>query len=76
MERHQFKNIVEELIRKRNRQNRTIEDIDSDDFMNFELKDGDILEARPVTDSFTNLVTIEKVQFLCLENIPFLTLKT
>jgi protein involved in polysaccharide export with SLBB domain len=39
--------------------NRTIEDIDSDDFMNFELEDGDILEARPVTDNYTNLVTIE-----------------
>ncbi len=39
--------------------NRKIEDIDSDNFMNFELEDGDILEARPVTDNYTNLVTIE-----------------
>ena len=39
--------------------NRKIEDIDSDDFMNFELEDGDILEARPVTDNYINLVNIE-----------------
>ena len=30
-----------------------------ENFKNFELKDGDIIEARPVTNSFTNLVTVE-----------------
>ena len=47
------------FIRRTDGFNRKIEDIDSDDFMNFELEDGDILEARPVTDNYTNLVTIE-----------------
>ena len=36
-----------------------IEDVNIDKFMNFNLKDGDIIEARPVTDNYTNLVTIE-----------------
>ena len=39
--------------------NREIEDVDSENFKNFKLKDGDIIEARPVTDSFTNLITVE-----------------
>ena len=39
--------------------NRRIEDVNIDKFMNFNLKDGDIIEARPVTDNYTNLVTIE-----------------
>ena len=39
--------------------NRKIEDIDSENFINFELKDGDIIEARALTDRYTNLVTIE-----------------
>ncbi len=39
--------------------NRKIEDINSENFKNFKLKDGDIIEARPVTNTFTNLITIE-----------------
>ena len=39
--------------------NRKIEDIDSEKFKNFVLRDGDIVEARPVADSYTNLITIE-----------------
>ena len=39
--------------------NRKIEDVDSENFKNFKLKDGDIIEARLVTDSFTNLITVE-----------------
>ena len=39
--------------------NRKIEDIVSGDFTNFELRDGDILEARPVTDNYSNLVIVE-----------------
>ncbi len=39
--------------------NRKIEDVDSENFKNFILRDGDIIEARPVTDSYTNLITVE-----------------
>ncbi len=39
--------------------NRKIDDVDSENFKNFILRDGDIIEARPVTDSYTNLITVE-----------------
>ena len=39
--------------------NRRIENININKFNDFELKDGDIIEARPLTDKYTNLVTIE-----------------
>ena len=39
--------------------NRTIEDVDSENFKNFILRDGDIIEARPVTESYNNLITVE-----------------
>ena len=39
--------------------NRVIEDVDFENFTNFKLKDGDMLEARPVTDKYVNLVTIQ-----------------
>ena len=44
------------FIKRINGLNRKIEDVDSENFKNFKLKDGDIIEARPVTDSFTNLI--------------------
>ena len=47
------------FIKRINGLNRKIEDVDSENFKNFQLKDGDIIEARPVTNSFTNLVTVE-----------------
>ena len=47
------------FIKRINGLNRKIEDVSSENFKNFKLKDGDIIEARPVTDSFTNLITIE-----------------
>ena len=47
------------FIKRINGLSRKIEDVDSNDFENFILKDGDILEARPVTDSYTNLITIQ-----------------
>ena len=36
-----------------------IEDVDKSFFSNYTLNDGDTIEARPVTDIFTNLVSIE-----------------
>ena len=47
------------FIKRINGLSRKIEDVDRVDFESFALKDGDILEARPVTDSYTNLITIE-----------------
>ena len=47
------------FIKRINGLNRKIEDVDAENFKNFKLKDGDIIEARPVTDSFTNLITVE-----------------
>ena len=38
---------------------RKIENVIIQNFKDFKLKDGDIIEARPVTDSYTNRVTIE-----------------
>ena len=62
------------FIKRINGLNRKIEDVDSENFKNFKLKDGDIIEARPVTDSFTNLITL-KVQLQFQENIHFQMLK-
>ena len=39
--------------------NRKIDNVSLKDFSNYTLKDGDIIEARSVTDNYTNLVTIE-----------------
>ena len=39
--------------------NRKIDDVDSENFKNFILRDGDIIEARPVSDTYTNLISIE-----------------
>jgi protein involved in polysaccharide export with SLBB domain len=47
------------FIKRINGLSRKIENVDSDDFKSFVLKDGDILEARSVTDSYTNLISIE-----------------
>jgi protein involved in polysaccharide export with SLBB domain len=47
------------FIKRINGLNRKIEDIDSKNFKNFKLRDGDIIEARPVTDTYTNLITVE-----------------
>ena len=47
------------FIKRVNGLNRKIEDVDLENFKNFKLKDGDIIEARPVTDSYTNLITVE-----------------
>ena len=47
------------FIKRINGLSRKIEDVDSENFKNFKLKDGDIIEARLVTDSFTNLITVE-----------------
>jgi protein involved in polysaccharide export with SLBB domain len=47
------------FIKRINGLNRKIEDIDSENFKNFKLIDGDIIEARPVTDTYTNLITVE-----------------
>ena len=47
------------FIKRINGLNRKIEDVDLENFKNFKLKDGDVIEARPVTDSFTNLINIE-----------------
>ena len=47
------------FIKRINGLNRKIEDVYFKDFGKFKLKDGDILEARPVTDNYINLVTIE-----------------
>ena len=47
------------FIKRINGLNREIEDIDSENFKNFILTDGDIIEARPVTDSYTNLIKVE-----------------
>jgi protein involved in polysaccharide export with SLBB domain len=47
------------FIKRINGLNREIKDVDSENFKNFVLKDGDVIEARPVTDIFTNLITIE-----------------
>jgi len=38
---------------------RQVEDINKSNFSNYNLNDGDIIEARSVTDIFTNLITIE-----------------
>ena len=38
---------------------RKIDNISYENFHNYELKDGDIVEARTVTDIYTNLVSIE-----------------
>ena len=38
---------------------RKIEDVEKSFFSDFILNDGDIIEARPVTDIYTNLITIE-----------------
>ena len=38
---------------------RKVEDVNKFNFSNFSLNDGDIIEARPVTDVFTNLIAIE-----------------
>ena len=63
------------FIKRVNGLNRVIEDIDSENFKKFKLKDGDIIEARPVTDSFTNLITVEGA-VAHLKTIHFLMLKT
>ncbi len=47
------------FIKRINGLNREIKDVDSENFKNFVLKDGDIIEARPVTDTYTNLITVE-----------------
>ena len=47
------------FIKRINGLNRKIEDIDSENFKNFKLRDGDIIEARPVTDTYTNLISVE-----------------
>ena len=47
------------FIKRINGLTRKIEDVDLENFKNFKLKDGDIIEARLVTDSFTNLITVE-----------------
>ena len=47
------------FIKRINGLSRKIEDIDSVNFKNFKLRDGDIIEARPVTDTYTNLITVE-----------------
>jgi protein involved in polysaccharide export with SLBB domain len=47
------------FIKRINGLNREIKDVDSKNFKNFILKDGDIIEARPVTDTYTNLITVE-----------------
>ncbi len=47
------------FIKRINGLNREIKDVDSGNFKNFNLKDGDIIEARPVTDTYTNLITVE-----------------
>jgi protein involved in polysaccharide export with SLBB domain len=47
------------FIKRINGLNREIKDVDSENFKNFVLKDGDVIEARPVTDTYTNLITIE-----------------
>ncbi len=47
------------FIKRINGLNREIKDVDSENFKNFVLKDGDIIEARPVTDNYTNLITVE-----------------
>ncbi len=39
--------------------NRNIDNVSSKNFKNYILKDGDIIEARTVTDNYTNLVSIE-----------------
>ncbi len=52
--------VKEKLFVKRNNGLlRKVEDVDKSDFSNFFLNDGDIIEARPITDIFTNLITIE-----------------
>ena len=38
---------------------RKVEDINESNFSDFIINDGDIIEARSVTDIFTNLITIE-----------------
>ena len=38
---------------------RQVEDVKKSNFYDFNLNDGDIIEARSVTDMFTNLITIE-----------------
>lgn len=47
------------FIKRTDGLNRKIEDVSINNYINFNLKDGDIIEARPVTDNYTNLVTIE-----------------
>ena len=47
------------FIKRTDGLNRKIEDVNINNYINFNLKDGDIIEARPVTDNYTNLVTIE-----------------
>ena len=49
---------------------RKIEDVNIKDFSKLILKDGDIIEARAVTDKYTNLVNIEGAVAL-LVNILF-----
>jgi len=39
--------------------NRKIDNVIKNNFSTYKLKDGDIIEARTVTDTYTNLVTIE-----------------
>ena len=52
--------VKEKLFVKRNNGLlRKVEDVDKSDFSNYLLNDGDIIEARPITDIFTNLITIE-----------------
>ena len=38
---------------------RQVEDVEKSNFSDYNLNDGDIIEARSVTDIFTNLITIE-----------------
>ena len=47
------------FIKRINGLSREIKDVDSKNFKNFILKDGDIIEARPVTDTYTNLITVQ-----------------
>ena len=52
--------VKEKLFVKRNNGLfRQVEDVKKSNFSDYNLNDGDIIEARPVTDIFTNLITIE-----------------
>lgn len=47
------------FIKRTDGLNRKIDNVSSKNFSNFILKDGDIIEARTVTDYYTNLVSVE-----------------